>query len=999
MHYRSVFRAGKHLIANYPWLWRLLRATPWVRGFFNRLFINTLAGASRPRPHPLSLGMDYASWSGLFDRTYTGRHLPPADQKWVESLPDIQNLRSLFARNGELLPCPKSSALFGFFAQWFTDSFLRTDPLDNRKNTSNHEIDLCQIYGLNANDTRIIRGNGKRGALESRTIGGQEFPPKLFRDDGVGVKPQYRELSYIDASKANGRGDFRHDVLPKAPVNFDTPERKASFFLSGLERGNSTIVYSALNTVFLREHNRLCRELDKAHPDWDDDRLFETARNINIAQLIKIIVHDYINHLSPAQFKLFVEIGFAEKQDWYRTNRICAEFNLLYRWHQLVPTELKLGGRVVANTEFRFNNDLLLSEGMEALLKATSEQAAGRISLKNTAPFLVDADLAAVAKSRAWKIQSYTAYRNAFKNISPVRTFKQLTGGDQALAKELEDLYGTVERVEFPIGLLAEERTEGSMLGDLMTAMVGLDAFSQALTNPLLSKNVYGKGAFSEVGMATIDATSTLTDIVRRNTNIGHGRANFAMRPQVPGGYGLPVIGWIFDTLDIFAFSGVQRFFRRRQKKLDSTVFKINFFQPTIAMLDDRAISALFRSKDLVQEKPSNRFQFQIPPLPLVGNVAPSMFGDGAAHDLPKQVYLELLKRRASTLVAEFDATMKEFTERWLALGRFNFRDELEDFVVTFIFRWILGAKLSPGEVREVRKLYNGIFSHWAVAVTRHIPGSGVRRSQAIYGRLLKLVKSAPLFGEIEQLAAKEGLDNAEVLAKHLTFVLGMNSFLGNQSLLKSIIGELTPRDKLCDDLRSEIRRALPRAAPFNIRGLMVPTAMPLLDRTLREILRLHPPVFFIYGRALRDRMIESASGKFAIAKDDLVLGVIPMAHLDEAVFPEAAKFKPERFEHPSASQHLIWPRGLHDDVVAPDDRTCPGKDTALLIAKLFCARLLPNYAWKLKTKPVWGERFTLNVAAPKGPLTVISFVRRREAASDPQGDAELRQVRSQEVV
>ena len=34
-----------------------------------------------------------------------------------------------------------------FFAQWFTDSFLRTSLTDYRKNESNHEIDLCQIYG------------------------------------------------------------------------------------------------------------------------------------------------------------------------------------------------------------------------------------------------------------------------------------------------------------------------------------------------------------------------------------------------------------------------------------------------------------------------------------------------------------------------------------------------------------------------------------------------------------------------------------------------------------------------------------------------------------------------------------------------------------------------------------------------------------------------------------------------------------------------------------
>jgi prostaglandin-endoperoxide synthase 2 len=975
-----VIKLLRWFLASFPRFWRLMSAIPWLRVAVNRLAINLLTNATRARPHPLSLWgpldppnppefpacADHVSWTGLVDRTYTGRHLCPAEQQYVDGLPKVETLAGLFARNGPMLPCPKSSALFGFFAQWFTDSFLRTHPTDIRKNTSNHEIDLCQIYGLSAEDARVIRGGAPNGELESQRIGSEEYPPYLFEDDGGRVKQKYLGLSYVDQQTA----DFKrvNDVLPQG---FNTPERKRRFFVTGLERGNSTILYSALNTVFLREHNRLCRELRRAHPAWDDERLFDTARNINIVQLVKLIVEDYINHLSPAQFKVFHELGFAEKQKWYRTNRICAEFNLLYRWHQLVPTELKVQGRTLGNQDFRFNNELLVGVGIEAVVRDASRQAAGRISLKNTAPFLVEADLAAIRKSRAWRIQPYTEYVKAF-NVEPVGSFSDLTG-DEALARELEALYGTVERVEYPIGLLAEQRSKGAMLGDLMTAMVAVDAFSQALTNPLLSQNVYGADSLSPVGLASIKNTSSLADIVARNTGLRRDETSFGLR-RVPGSYGLPLIGWLFDTFDIFLFSGCEKFFRRRQRKLGSTVFKINLFQPTIAMLDHRAISSLFASKDLAQEKPSNDFQFQIPPLPLVGNLAPSMFGDGDAHDVPKRVYLRLLRERSATLAATFDATMRDFTARWVKLGRFNFRDELEDFVVTLMFRWILGESPAPKDVRE---LYSGIFSHWAIAITRYIPGSAFRRSLGIYRRLLEFVRTAPTFDEIAALAAAEGMQDRDALAKHLTFVLGMNSFLGNQSVLKSLIGELTNSPELRAALREEIGTALgARGAASDMRTL---SALPLLDRTLREILRLHPPVFFIYGRATRDRVIESVSGEFAIAKGDLVLGVIPMAHLDQAVFGEdASEFNPQRFARPELSRYLIWPRGAHDDPSTAENRACAGKDVALFIAKLFCAELLLNYDWELKTRPAWGQRFALNIAAPKGPLRVTRFMRRR---------------------
>jgi len=52
----------------------------------------------------------------------------------------------------------------------------------------------------------------------------------------------------------------------------------------------------------LREHNRLTRILEQENPRWDDDRLFETARNIAIALMIKIVVEEYITHIGPWDF-------------------------------------------------------------------------------------------------------------------------------------------------------------------------------------------------------------------------------------------------------------------------------------------------------------------------------------------------------------------------------------------------------------------------------------------------------------------------------------------------------------------------------------------------------------------------------------------------------------------------------------------------------------------------------------------------------------------------
>ena len=55
------------------------------------------------------------------------------------------------------------------------------------------------------------------------------------------------------------------------------------------------------------------------------------------------------------------------------------------------------------------------------------------------------------------------------------------------------------------------------MMGELMTTMVANDAFTQALTNPLLARNIFTNATFTAAGMNVINNTKSLQDIVARN--------------------------------------------------------------------------------------------------------------------------------------------------------------------------------------------------------------------------------------------------------------------------------------------------------------------------------------------------------------------------------------------------------------------------------------------------------------------------------------------------
>lgn len=427
------------------------------------------------------------------------------------------------------------------------------------------------------------------------------------------------------------------------------------------------------------------------------------------------------------------------------------------------------------------------------------------------------------------------------------------------------------------------------------------------------------------------------------------------------------------DTGAYFFWRGPEPFLREKQRRHGSTVFHVHLWQPTIAMLDAEAISVLFDSADLVQDY---GFSWARPPRPLVGNVVPSIFEAGPAHDQPKALYRQWLMSRLPHLSASFERVSERYLDRWDAPHAvpFPFRDQLEDYASDFLFDWYLGHSPDPGSVRT---LYLNLFGHPFAWLTRFNPNSLYARSLRLHGELLAFVQATPAFTDVLARAQGLGLTDADAIAKQILFMIGMNSFLGLQNLLKSMVGELSLRPEWAQRVRLEVETAFgPRPAGMDPRRL---DTLPLLDGVLREVLRLHPPVSNVFGRATRDRIVRSRSGTFAVRRGDLLMGVIPNAHRDPAVFPDPDTFNPARYQRPEDSRHLIWARGPHDAPYSAANRTCPGKDVALLATKLFCAKLLTHATWTLAEPPAWNRASAaLNAAAPEGPMDVAQFSRRR---------------------
>ena len=495
-------RLETYLLTNFGPVWRLLQGSGWLRRKVNRALTNRAILKTSTRPYAFSCAGDYTSWEALTDRTFNSRHLPP-DPDQDSGRPSPEEAGKLFERRGPARLCPKSTVLFAYFAQWFTDGFLRSDrrePRDLRKNTSNHEIDLSQLYGLNREITSLIR-SGHGGLLKSQVINGEEYPPYLC--EGGEKKPEFEGLQV-----------FRWEIL--------TPEQRDQLFAMGGDRGNSQIGYVMMNVLFFREHNRVARLLAQKYPAWDDERLFQTARNVLIVLLIKVVIEEYINHIAPYHFKFSVDPSAFPNEKWYRPNWMAIEFNLLYRWHSLIPDDFVLGGETVPIGNTMWNTKQVTERGLGAVLEDSSRQPAGQVGLFNTNRFLLETEAHSVLTCRKLQLASYNAYR-ACCNFPRATEFDQISGNPE-VQEALRRLYGHPDRIDYYVGLFAEDPRPNSVLPSLIGRLVGIDAFSQALTNPLLAPNVYKKETFSPLGMEIIEETRTLSDILHRNQPAGAPR-------------------------------------------------------------------------------------------------------------------------------------------------------------------------------------------------------------------------------------------------------------------------------------------------------------------------------------------------------------------------------------------------------------------------------------------------------------------------------------------
>jgi hypothetical protein len=378
-----------------------------------------------------------------------------------------------------------------------------TGDVDPRQqmNEITHWVDASNVYGSEDERAAALRTNDGTG--------------KLLVSEG-------NLLPFNDEGLANAGGD--------------SPD----LFVAGDVRANEQVALTALHTLFVREHNRLAEEITNRNPDLSGDEIYERARQVVAGQMQVITYEEFLPALlGPGVLAPYN--GYNPNVDPRISNLFSgAVFRLGHSMLSGTLLRVDENGNEIAEGHLPLRNAFfapsrIIDEGgIEPLLRGLALQTCQQIDVQvvdDVRNFLFGPpgaggfDLPALnmQRGRDHGLPDYNTVRVAM-GLEPKSSFAEVTS-DSIVQERLASVYGSVDEIDVWLGGLAEDPVNGGLVGELVFTVVKLQ-FERLRDGDRFWYERLPDDLLRDV------ADNRLSDVIRRNTNIGNEISNNVFRAR-----------------------------------------------------------------------------------------------------------------------------------------------------------------------------------------------------------------------------------------------------------------------------------------------------------------------------------------------------------------------------------------------------------------------------------------------------------------------------------
>ena len=447
-------------------------------------------------------------------------------------------------------------------------------------------------------------------------------------------------------------------------------------------------------------------------------------------------------------------------------------------------------------------------------------------------------------------------------------------------------------------------------------------------------------------------------------TNTEKPAASGKEPPKMPGA--LPIFGHMLS----FGKNPFQYMMTLRNTLGEIGEFRM-FHQKMVLMTGPQANEAFFRAAD-AQLDQSQAYKIMTP-----------IFGKGVVFDAPphkKDQQLKMLmpvlrdkpmRGYAQVIVQEVEQMVAD----WGDSGEIDILEFMKELTIYTSSHCLLGDEFRYELNEEFAKIYHDlekgvnplafVFPYLPLPVFRRRDKARVRLQELVTGIIAKRAQKTEKSEDAFQLLIESKYDDGSHLSAHeITGMLIGTIFAGHHTTAGTAAWTLLELARRPEQLNLVLKEL---DTHFGVDGEVTFQSLreiPALESTIKEVLRLHPPLIFLIRKVMKDFHFKGytvKAGKYVCASPRV-------SHRIADVFPDPEKFDPGRYsearqEDAKPFSWIAFGGGKHK---------CTGNAFAMLQLKAIFSILLRRYTFELiDDKDNYQDDFTQMVVQPVSPCRV----------------------------